>query len=167
MTQAADIWLLTALIVMVVTAAGWTLGNLLLVFGRPPPAGLHSASWLKGADTPCRIERLIYRQHRLFGLAVLAGAGWFLVRVAAAGLVWPGENEPLWQAIYPVLAVLNLALIPFGLVMLFRPSLLKRLERAANRWIDWQQGRTLGVARALLGMYCLAALVVLILERLG
>lgn len=167
MTQAADIWLLTALIVMALTAAGWTLGNLMLVFGRPPPAGLRSsASWLKAADAPRRIERLVYRHHHLFGLAVLIGAGWFLLRTTGAGLIWPGEGEPLWHAIYPALTVLNLALIPFGLAMLIRPSLLKRLESAANRWVDWQQGRAAAMARALLGMYCLAALLVLILERL-
>jgi len=166
LSRAHDIWLLTALIVMAVTAAGWTLGNLALLFSARRRTQARPPGWLRTAEAPRRIERLVYRHHRLFGLAVLAGASLFLVRTAAAGLVWPDASEPLWHAVYPVLAVLNLALLPFGAVMLIRPSLLKRLEQAANRWIDWQHEKTLALARALIGLYCLAALLALILERL-
>lgn len=87
------------------------------------------------------IERSLYRHHRAFGALVIAGA---LASIAAllrfGDQAVPALGPPLGQ---PGVLALSLgawvsALFAFviGVFLLIRPSALKGLEAAANRWIE-------------------------------
>ncbi|NJD34443.1 MAG: hypothetical protein FIA96_06355 [Betaproteobacteria bacterium] len=90
-------------------------------------------------ERPRRVERFIYRHHRLFGVAIVAGA-LMLLAVLGAGkplLFWvvlPGG--PSVRAAMVVLWVLAVAVLVIGIIVLVRPSALKGVETLANRWIQ-------------------------------
>jgi hypothetical protein len=94
-------------------------------------------------DSRLTIERPLYRHHRVFGAVVIAGALscfavlWALQRQSAlAGALfgsagtWGG-----WAAILAAWALAAFAL-GIGVFALIRPSALKKIEAAANRWIE-------------------------------
>lgn len=163
---AYDIWLLSALIVLAITTLAFTLVSLAALFNGHDVDGSTTRVEAGGAgDRTRRIERFVYRHHRVFGTAIVLGALLYLWRIASIGLLWPSAGHSAWLSGLPALTVLHLLVLPFGVVMLIRPSLLKRVEQVSNRWVDWQHGRTVHALRALLGTYCLAALAMLILER--
>jgi len=171
MSLAIDLWLLSALLVLAAitlavvldAGAGWMDRDTRAPgsAGEARPAGVHSPAPGKKKN----LERFVYRHHRSFGAFVLIGAGVYLTLIAAKGLLWPSDAAGILGVLLPTLTLLHLALLPFGAVMLLRPSLLKRLEAASNRWIEWQGKGLERCVRTLVGLYCLAALVVLIAER--
>jgi hypothetical protein len=89
------------------------------------------------------IERVLYRHHRAFGAAVIVAAIAWLVTL------WALNDHPLAMTVLAkilrpldveaviltswVLAVFALGI---GLILLIRPSALKKLEAAANRWVE-------------------------------
>ena len=89
------------------------------------------------------IERPLYRHHRVFGAVVIAGA------VSCFAALWALERKPAlagalfesagtwggWAAILAAWALAAFAL-GIGVFVLIRPSALKKLEAAANRWIE-------------------------------
>lgn len=92
-------------------------------------------------------ERLFYRHHRLFGLIIAAAS---LICLYMLGLymepqelitrlVTLAQSEfgkwLLASVYYLLLVCLFLAFIT-GMIVLFRPSLLKSLEAWGNRWVD-------------------------------
>ena len=168
MSLAIDIWLLSALLVLAVITVA-------VVLNTGPQRLNHDRSDAtstsrQNTTTPekrTHIERFVYRHHRFFGAFVLIGAGLYLASISANGLLWPAQAGGVLRMMLPMLTLLHLALLPFGAVMLLRPSLLKRLEAASNRWIELPGHRFRRVLRILIGLYCLAALVVLIAERVG
>jgi hypothetical protein len=94
-------------------------------------------------DRNRRIERRLYRHHRVFGATVVVGA------VALLAALWllhshPAATELLednlgaWGAWALILTSWTLAALTLGAgVFLFRrPSALKGVETAANRWIE-------------------------------
>lgn len=104
-------------------------------------------------DRPRRIERFIYRHHRLFGSAIVVGA------LTVMGVVWLFRKVWLGGSGGSVTALLVRALIVavfvIGIIVLVRPSALKGVEALANRWIQpfpaivlsfWQIGAVLLVA---------------------
>ncbi|MEX0914477.1 MAG: hypothetical protein WDZ60_01170, partial [Wenzhouxiangellaceae bacterium] len=156
-----DIWLLSALVVLAITTLAYTLASLTALLpsnGRDADGTTTRPEGAGAGDRPRRIERFVYRHHRLFGTAIVLGALLYLWRIASIGLLWPSAGHSAWLSGLPALTVLHLLVLPFGTVMLIRPSLLKRIEQTSNRWIDWQRGRTVHALRALLGTYCLVAL---------
>jgi len=99
-------------------------------------------------DQPHHIERFLYRHHRALGIMIVAGAGFVLwrwafayerseflaalgTRFVASGLDW------MPAALETALVALHGAILLVGILVIFRPSLLKTFERTANRW---QQG---------------------------
>jgi hypothetical protein len=101
-------------------------------------------------DRPRHLERFFYRHHRTLGAAVMLGASYVLWQWAfhyeragfvallgrrwlAAGLDW------VPPALEVILVGLHIAILVVGAVIFFRPSLLKGVERTANRW---QEGLT-------------------------
>jgi hypothetical protein len=89
------------------------------------------------------VERPLYRHHRAFGAAVIAGA---LVSLAT---LWELRNDPLMTGVFPeilgawggwamILAawMLTAFALGIGVFVLIRPSALKKMETAANRWIE-------------------------------
>lgn len=96
-------------------------------------------------EKPLMLERLFYRHHRALGAAILLGAGYVLWQWAFSfdrhGLV--GLLDPRWRAngldwIVPAAEVLivgmHVLVLIAGGVILLRPSLLKGIEKSANRW---------------------------------
>jgi hypothetical protein len=83
-------------------------------------------------DEPRDVKRLLYRGHRICGLLVVAGALYALTE-----LQW-GYQEGLLAAVMLeslrlFLVVGNFAALAAGVVVFFRPSLLKPFERWADR----------------------------------
>jgi hypothetical protein len=95
-------------------------------------------------DQPRDIKRIVYRRHRIVGLVVLAGALYALdvlvfniqtrplVRVFR-DLANPGTLELFVEAVRLFLVAGNIAAIVVGLVLIFRPSLLKGVEGWSDR----------------------------------
>jgi hypothetical protein len=96
-------------------------------------------------DQPHHIERFLYRHHRVLGIMIVAGAAFVLWRWAfayersellaalgtrfmASGLDW------MPAAVETTLVALHGAILVVGLLVIFRPSLLKSFERTANHW---------------------------------
>ena len=96
-------------------------------------------------DQPRHLERFFYRHHRILGSLIVLGSGYVLLRWAFAydradllallGPRWVARGMdwvPL--ALEAVLVGLHAAILVVGALILLRPSLLKGVERAANRW---------------------------------
>ncbi|MGQ0586746.1 MAG: hypothetical protein ACT4PK_06050 [Gammaproteobacteria bacterium] len=96
-------------------------------------------------DQPRHLERFLYRHHRPLGLLIVTGAGYVLWSwafaydrsdvVAILGHRWVSAGLDWIPAALEVAVVgLHGAILAVGLLVIFRPSLLKGLERRANRW---------------------------------
>jgi cell division protein FtsW (lipid II flippase) len=101
---------------------------------------LLKSSLLEVFERQRRVERFIYRHHRLFGAAIAAAALLLLVLIGmyhhrtAETSVWrfaPGVQAAMIAAY--ALAVFALIV---GIYVGIRPSALKRVEALANRWIE-------------------------------
>jgi hypothetical protein len=104
-------------------------------------------SWrtlLRQLDAPRDVKRAVYRSHRIAGLLLIAGALYTLHQLwfspvpgALAGLFhdWGkgALSALLLQTGWYFLLAGNIAALVAGLVVAFRPSLLKGLERLADR----------------------------------
>lgn len=106
-------------------------------------------STLGPLDKPHYTERRIYRHHHLFGALIVAGAGYTLLRLAGIDIHaipallpahWDEALRSLLAAnFYWFLLLANLATLGVGLVVYFRPSLLRPLETRSNRWLSTRQ----------------------------
>ena len=113
-----------------------------------------NASWFDRLNKPLDTTRWFYRYHRPAGALILIGAGyglwrWFTAyqreatlgllsrRLLSAGLDW------LVPAMEWIFLAFNVAILLFGLVVIFRPSLLKTPERFANHWVEVTAGQAL------------------------
>jgi hypothetical protein len=98
-------------------------------------------------DRPRHLERFFYRHHRMLGALVVLGAGYVLARWAFAfdrddllsllGPRWASRGMdwvPL--AVETTLVGLHVGILAVGILVFIRPSLLKGVEQAANRWQD-------------------------------
>jgi len=106
-------------------------------------------------DTPRSVERIFYRHHRLYGILIIVGSLWSLIsllrmagqRQKLMGLVDFMHSAVAEIAIDTTFVVLVLGssfAFAVGLVVLLRPSLLKRIELTANRWVDHLGDRASG-----------------------
>lgn len=117
----------------------------LLALNRRLSRWIDTRGTLEVLERPLMLERMFYRHHRALGAAIVLGASYVLwqwafhfdraaltrvlnPRWSANGLDW---IVPAGEAI--VVGLHALVLLA-GCVILLRPSLLKGLERAANRW---------------------------------
>ena len=96
-------------------------------------------------DEPHHLERFFYRHHRALGLVIVAGASYVLWRwafiydrsevLAALGYPFrPAGLDWLPAALETALVGLHGAILMVGVLVFFRPSLLKGFERTANHW---------------------------------
>jgi len=104
-------------------------------------------STLQMLDRPHHLERFFYRHHRALGAMIVAGAGYVLWSwafaydrsdvVAILGRRWISAGLD-WVAAALEVAVVALhgAILVVGVLVFFRPSLLKGFEQTANRWQD-------------------------------
>jgi len=106
--------------------------------------------YFSGLDRPRYQERWIYRHHYLCGGLILAGALYVLfmlvlqVQPAAVIAGLPVLINPFWSewfytAAYYLLLGANVLAVVAGMIVLVRPSLLKGIEQALNRWIDTER----------------------------
>ena len=127
-------------------------------------------------DARFAIERSVYRRHRIVGGVVLLGA------IALAMLLWyVGRKPSVVTQLRGALGVVGLRVVTAsamtivaglgvaGTCLLIRPSVLKGLEAAANRWIEpprrdahmavseWvlRHPRATGLVLVLAGLACL------------
>ncbi|MEX0899231.1 MAG: hypothetical protein WD081_00920 [Gammaproteobacteria bacterium] len=107
----------------------------------------YSITWLQRAlDTPRYTEPWIYRHHRVVGALLVLATAYFFWQLATeystaalaalfAGTLPPVVVDLVATVFTSVLVVGNAAGLVLGLVIFFRPSLLKGTEGWANRWI--------------------------------
>lgn len=149
----------------------------LLELNRRASRWIDTSRHLAILERPLMLERLFYRHHRILGACIALGAAyvlwrWFSVydregvvglldrRWRAAGLDWiVVAGEALVVGLHGLILVA-------GLVILVRPSLLKSIERTANRWHTTFPGQRLdtvveGVDRSVEGYPRLAGLILL------
>jgi hypothetical protein len=116
----------------------------LLEINRRVSRWIDTRGALEVLERPLMLERLFYRHHRWLGGAIALGAGYVLWRWAVAfdrasviGLLdrsWVTGGLDWVVAAGEFLVVgLHVLILAIGLVILARPSMLKDLERAANR----------------------------------
>ena len=145
-------------------------------------------------DRPRNLERFFYRHHRILGALIVAGASYVLWRwafvyeradmIAVVGRRWVSAGlDWLPAALEAALVVLHVAILVVGALVMFRPSLLKGVERTANRWqeppanrLDAVVGnldgafeghpRVSGLILAITSIWCLLALAPVISELL-
>jgi len=103
--------------------------------------------WFGYMDREMKTEAFIYRHHRWFGVFIVGACTWIFWTLT---LHHPLDTFNLWSpdSIGPVLRdwlisstvflvrLFTGLFIMVGLVIFFRPSLLKNLESSANRWVD-------------------------------
>jgi hypothetical protein len=93
-------------------------------------------------DRPRWIERYFYQHHRLVGSFLLIGAIFILyVFMFSYGMqkfsaALPSVTRGLWMALSGMLLVGGVVAALVGIIVLTRPSLLRDIEHASNRWIS-------------------------------
>lgn len=91
-------------------------------------------------DRPHWTERVFYRHHRLLGVVLLGSAIFFLLAIFPKAPLLTAllrDRATGWlpvTMVWILLAATVLAAV-VGTVVLVRPSLLRKFERASNRWI--------------------------------
>lgn len=96
-------------------------------------------------DQPRHLERFFYRHHRVLGVLIVLGASYVLWRwafsydrsemMAVLGRRWVTAGlDWIPAAVEAVLVTLHVVVLVLGALIMFRPSMLKGVERAANRW---------------------------------
>jgi hypothetical protein len=99
---------------------------------------------MRPLDEPITIERGVYRWHRVIGMLIVAGALYTLyvlvLRLKGPEMIWMltslfRTSVAGWfaESLRVFLVVVNFAAVLIGIVMVARPSALKRLEAWANR----------------------------------
>jgi signal transduction histidine kinase len=106
---------------------------------------IDTAPAFSALDRPRSLERYFYRHHRLLGALIVGGASYVLWRwafvyersdmIAVVGQRWVSAGlDWLPVALEAALVALHVVILVVGALIMFRPSLLKGVERAANRW---------------------------------
>ena len=122
-------------------ALGIAAGALLLLAAGALRKGSRWRRWLLDVDLAAlldarrAIEQPLYRHHRVFGAAVIAGAlAWF------ATLWTLRDRLPVPREFAGTMTLAGCTLAAFalgvGVFLVIRPSALKGLEAVANRWIE-------------------------------
>lgn len=100
-------------------------------------------------DRPRWSERFFYRHHKLVGVAVLVGAlvvlytFLFSYNLRTISTLIPRGYWWLSDALVALLLVSSALAALIGILVLARPSLLRDLEKAANRWISTERWVTM------------------------
>lgn len=103
-------------------------------------------------------ERYFYRRHRVFGGLIVLGALYVVVRLLTLGspgnvatalgfATANGVGVILIQTGWALLLLGSLLALPFGAIVFVRPSLLKGIERQANRPLTSAEGYVLPIRR--------------------
>ncbi len=93
-------------------------------------------------DRPRWVERYFYRHHRIVGGLISGGAifvlyiflfGYNIQKLTAAV---PRQYTPIMNALVALLLIGSVLAALVGLLVLMRPSLLRDIEKSANRWVS-------------------------------
>lgn len=115
-------------------------------------------------ERPWHIERHIYRHHLAFGAGIVVGATVLLVlliRYHGANLdvpAWPRSGgEQLMLLARWALGLFAILAWVIGMIVLIRPSALKKVEAKSNRWVEPAQSglvgpRQLGILLLMVGI---------------
>lgn len=138
----------TLLLLAVGAAGALLLGLSLLVMpARASAVFVRGYRFPAGLDQTVFWERFFYRHHWSLGGLIMVGAAYVLAmlltfdqpgRIAAAfGMTAGGEVAIiLIESLRALLLLCSMLALPFGAVIFVRPSLIKSVERAANRWVE-------------------------------
>ena len=119
-------------------------GERVLRWNSAMNAWISSRQAMRPLEEPHDVKRVVYRWHKVAGLLVLAGAIYsldeliFSYRTASLTQAFRGLASPvllamLFDALRYLLVAGNLAALAAGLVLCFRPSLLKGIEAWGDR----------------------------------
>ncbi len=148
------LWLAQALLTFLVLGLLFSLAVGVLLLANPPAAfalgerlnrWVDTSEFFRKLETPRSSERFFYRHHRIIGTLVTAGAAmvlwrWVLaVPRATVKAVFAGRHlgpslDWMVPALDWILVALHAGVLVIGIVIFFRPSLLKGLEGPSNRW---------------------------------
>jgi hypothetical protein len=123
-------------------------------FAQSADRWVGTEAWFEQLNQPYSTTRWFYRYHRAAGILIASGAAygiwqWWSAydreaviglldpRIRAMGLDW------LVPALESMFLVFNGLIVVFGVVVIFRPSLLKTPERWANRWVKVEADQAL------------------------
>lgn len=153
--SALQFWLASSMFIvgMLLIALGlWILclPEHFLRVGKSMSRWIATDHYFETLDRPRYQERFIYKHHFISGGLILAGALYTLVMLiikvdfdaipAAMPVVinrfW---SEWFYMAFYYLLVGANLLAVLVGLVIIIRPSALKRIEEGLNRWVSTGQ----------------------------
>ena len=169
-----DILMLTALFVVMLVAMAILLAGMGLV--AQALLGPVSPPNETVRDTrPWRVERLVYRHHRIAGTLITLGSAWFLWQFFQGPI--NGLADPTWSMFWWGLAAAHACTLLIGLVILLRPSRLKPIESLANRRYELGLGTpgitatrrpaVHGLLIAFIAAVVLVGMSLLLLDRLG
>ena len=108
---------------------------------------IHTNPLLFKLDKTYFLERVFYKRHLLFGTLIVACSAYSFYRLYAIEDVVARMplviNLVISEILYSSMGLLFMLLLVFsfviGLIILFRPSLLKTIEAKANKWVDTSQ----------------------------
>lgn len=174
----SDLFVLLVLVVLLVLALALAGVGGGLVLDRT--TGKDAQSGKAGLDLlnrQWRIERRIYRHHRLAGLLIIAAALFFFFKTWHLGLFVPGRLPSTWQLGWGLLVGGNVLSLIIGFILLLRPSRLKPVETLSNRWIELDieslahilraRPRLRGTLILLISLVCAAGFGTLLLMLIG
>lgn len=131
------ILMVTLLVVALVLALALLAGSLaLLVTAGDSKIGHHSGlrQSLHELDRQWRIERWVYRHHRVFGLLVVMIALTCIWQLSHLQFFAASAATEPWALLAWLLAGGQVVNLIIGILIITRPSLLKPLEDLSNRW---------------------------------
>jgi hypothetical protein len=145
------LWLYTALfwiaVLMAVTGLLMVLlPGRMLVLNQKLDIWIDTSRWFRLLDEPHRVERGFYRHHVITGVLIIAGALyslrylWVLRQNELLLLVPEFSGPEMAEWVHAGLSLFLIAgngiALLAGIIVLFRPSLLKGVEVWANTWVD-------------------------------
>lgn len=93
-------------------------------------------------DRPHRLERQIYRHHRIVGLLLCLGAIFVFYRFLLSpikpkiAILLVNDVLGLFDALSAMFVIGSVLAASIGIIMFFKPSMLREIESGANQWIS-------------------------------
>lgn len=115
----------------------------LMRLGQKLNRWISTDEFFRKLDTPRYGERFFYRHHILFGSFIILGGGYtfyrFMFDFNAGGYALPvfasnSANQWLTTSLAFMNILFSILVFVVGVIIILRPSLLKRFEAGLNRW---------------------------------
>jgi hypothetical protein len=172
-----EILILTALLVVTLVALALLVSGIGLMLNVWHNTGTNSDETTKRSRASrWRIERLVYRHHRIAGSLIALGSALFLSQGLRAPSIEPWSQSVVLTTFWWGLLAAHACILLIGLVILLRPSRLKAIESLANRHYDLgfrlvtrphnDRPRLQGLLLVFIAAVVLAGMGILLMERL-